>query len=120
MMNPNTARNNTTTPAIIPPATAPALLLLAPETATAVLLAFASFAAPAVGVDTACTEVIVTVTGGGGVVVVEVLVESGTELEELNDAVRDDAGGVSSLDCTITKSRKNGSALTPAFMMVNT
>ena len=116
MINPNTARNNTIIPAIIPPATAPALLLLAPETATAVLVAFASLATPVVRVDTACTEVIVTVTGGGGVVVVEVLVESGTELEELND----DAGGVSSLDCTLTKSRNNGSALTPAFMMVNT
>jgi len=116
MMNPNTERNNTTMPAIIPPATAPALLLLAPETATAVLLAFASFATPVGGVDAACIEVTVTVTGRGGVVVVDVLVESGTELEELNDAVRD----VSSLDCTLTKSRKNGSALTPAFMMVNT
>jgi hypothetical protein len=120
MMNPNTARNNTTMPAIIPPATAPALLLLAPETATAVLLDFASFATPVGGVDAAGTEVIVTVTGGGGVVVVEVLVESGTELEEFNDAVRDDAEGVSSLDCTLTKSRKSGSALTPVFMMVNT
>ena len=113
MINPNTARNNTTTPAIIPPAAAPPLLWLAPETATAV--AFTSFATPEGGVDVACTEVMVTVTGGGAAVEV-----SGMELEELKNAVRDDAGGASSLDCTITKSRKNGSAPTPAFKIVNT
>lgn len=87
---------------MIPPATAPALLLLAPETATAVLLAFESFATPVAGVEGAWMEVTVTVTAGGGVVLiavlVTVLVESDTESGELNETVSDDVEGVSSLD----------------------
>jgi len=62
----------------------------------------------------------VTVTGVGGVVVVVELVEreAGSDEEELNDVLRDDAESVA--ESTIKKSRNNGSAWILVYMMVNT
>ena len=83
---------------MIPPATAPAWPVLAPDTAEGLLLAFASNP-PATAV-----EVMVTMTGVGGVGVGVggvgmgvVLVERGTEEEEeLEVVVREDAEIVAS------------------------
>jgi len=108
-MNANAAKNKTAIPPMIPAAIAPALLLLEPDTAEGVLLAFAPTTPPGITleeVDAPWVEVMVTVTGVGGVVVV-VEREAGLE-EELDDALRDDEGSV--VASTIKTSRNNGAA----------
>ena len=104
-MKANAASNKTIIPPIIPPTAAPTLLLLAPDTAAGLLLAFATSPLTLDEVDVSWVEVMVTVTAVG-VVVADVLVERGTE-EELEDVVRDEEGSVAWL--TIKKSRNNGS-----------